>query len=116
SEEGDAASSFPGTVNIDTRHLAFGAVGEVRFPQQHRKDGRLRGGLGIIAAAEPFAEAAIGAGPEPEEGLVLRRSGIASHPRAFERIAAFENLPLQITRGSRRPAKIFESIVVRLEF
>ena len=56
----------------------FGIVArrEVRFADQHRQDRRLRAGLGIVAAAEPFAEAAIGAWAhaQPERiGVGLRQ-------------------------------------------
>ncbi len=49
------------------------------------------------------------------EGLGLRRGGVGPRARPFERIAAFENLPLQIAGGAGRPTKIFELVVVRLE-
>src|SRR6202020_114736 len=120
-----AGRSLPGAIEIDARDLAFGAIGEVRFPHEHRKDGRLRGGVRIIAADTPFAEAEISAGSEPDaervlvslgqiagrlrkrliaefprglgeqriaEGLLLRRSGIGTRARSFERIAAFDDL------------------------
>ena len=50
-----------GAVEIDARDFALGARLEIRLAQQHRQDRRLRAGLGIIGAAEPFAEAAKGA-------------------------------------------------------
>ena len=145
---GDASRPFAGAVDVDPRHLAFGAIAEVRFPDEHRKDGGLWRGLGIIAAPEPFAEAAIGAGSEPgaervyvglrhiagglrkrlvaklarglgeqgmTEGLGLRRIGVRPRARSLEGIAAFEDLTLQIARGARRPTKIFELVIVRLE-
>ena len=147
-DKGDAGRAFAGVVDIDARHLAFGAVAEVRFADQHRQNRRLRAGLRIVAAAEPFAEAAIGAGSEPDaeririslrqvagglrkrlvaeiarglgeqrvaERLRLRRIGIGPRARSLERIAAFENLPFQIACRARRPAKIFELVVMRLE-
>ena len=58
---GDAGRPFAGAVEIDAHHFALGARLEIRFAQQHRQDRRLRARLGIIGAAEPFAEAAKGA-------------------------------------------------------
>ncbi len=57
-----------------TSHI--GARLEIRFAHQHRQDRRLRAGFGIIGAAEPFAEAAIGALAERDAervGIGLRQ-------------------------------------------
>jgi hypothetical protein len=71
----DAGGPLAGAVEIDAHHLALGAGLEIRLAQQRRQNGRLRARLGIIGAAEPFAEAAKGALPEPDAeriGVSLR--------------------------------------------
>jgi hypothetical protein len=60
-DEGHAGRTLAGPVRVDPQHLGIVARREVRFAHQHRQDRRLRTGLGIVAAAEPLAEAAIGA-------------------------------------------------------
>ena len=104
-DKGDAGRAFAGGVDIDAGHLAFGAVAEVGFPDQHRKDRRLRGGFRIVAAAEPFAEAAIGAGPEADAKRVrislrqvsggLRERLIAQVPRGLAEQRLAERLRLR---------------------
>ena len=63
-DEGDAGGALAGAVEVDPGHLAIVARGEIRLAHQHRQDRRLRARLRIVAAAEPFAEAAIGARPQ----------------------------------------------------
>ena len=73
---GDAGRRLARPVEIDAGDFAFGARLEIRFAHQHRQDRGLRTGLGIIGAAEPFAEAAIGALPERDAeriGVGLRK-------------------------------------------
>ncbi len=65
-------------VEIELQHRRAGLQGEVRLLHQHRQDGGLRRGLGVIAAAELLAEAAIGARAQlqPERiGVGLRHVG-----------------------------------------
>ena len=70
-DKGDAGRALARCIEIDARHLAVVARREIRLAQQHRQDRGLRRCLGVIAAAEPFAEAAIGAGAEPHAERIL---------------------------------------------
>src|ERR1700738_3485306 len=61
---GDPSSAFPGFVEIDLKHLAVRARLKARPSYQRGQDRGLRTGLRVVAAAEPFAEAAKGARAE----------------------------------------------------
>ena len=63
---GHAGRMLAGAIEIDLEHLAFGARLEIRFAHQHRQHGGLRARLRVIGAAEPLAEAAIGALPHAD--------------------------------------------------
>ena len=74
-DEGHAGRALAGAVEIDLRHFGIVARVEIRFADQHRQDRRLRAGFRVVAAAEPFAKAAIGAGAKPQSeriGVGLR--------------------------------------------
>ena len=67
-----------GGVEVDAHHLRIGPKSEIRLAQEHRQDRRLRTRLGIVGAAEPFAEAAIAAGAHPDaERIDIRPREIA---------------------------------------
>src|SRR6202142_4384416 len=58
---GDAGRALAGRIQIDPGHFGLGLRAKIRKTQQRRQHAGLRACLGIIAAAEAFAESAIGA-------------------------------------------------------
>ena len=72
-DERDAGSALAEGIDIDPRHLAVVARRKIRLAQQRRQDRGLRRRFGVIAAAEPFAESAKGAGSQPHAKRILIR-------------------------------------------
>ncbi len=123
-DEGDAGRALAAAVEVDARDLAFGARREVRLAHQRRQNRGLRARLRIVGAAEPFAEAAIGALPELDAERVgvglrqvaggLRKRLVAELARrlGIERVA--EWLLLRRRRIGAR-ARAFERIAAPLD-
>src|ERR1700733_6652377 len=67
-DEGHAGRAGSGFIDVNFDHFRIVARGEVWFADQVRKDRGLRTCLRVVAASEPFAESAVGAGAhlEPE--------------------------------------------------
>src|SRR6185312_17390842 len=121
----DAGGALARAVEIDARDLAERARLEVRPAHEHGKQRRLRTGLRVVAAAEPLAKAAIGAGPERDAKRVrislreiargLREGRIAQLARGGGEEGRGIGLPLR-RRRIVAGARAFEGISARLLF
>src|SRR5262249_42057763 len=111
-------------VEVDARDLAVGTRLEIRLAQQRRQDGGLRARLGIVGAAEPFAEAAEGALAELDAERVgvglrevarrLRERLVAKLRRRLGEQRVAERLLLR-RRRIRTRARSLERIAARLD-
>ena len=98
---GHAGGALARGVEIDLQHFAFGPRLEIRFAHQHRQHRGLRAGLRIVGAAEPLAEAAIGALPH----IDAERVGIGARQvrrRLRERMIAERARRFREQRSARR--------------
>ena len=81
-DKGDAGRALARGIEIDPRDFAVVARREIRLAQQRRQDRGLRRGFRIVAAAEPFAEAAEGAGTHANaERILIRTRHVAGRLR-----------------------------------
>src|SRR5262249_49810352 len=82
-DEGDTGGVLARSVHIDFGNLRVVTRREVRFADQDREDRRLRTGLGVIGAAEPFAKTAIRAWAETKSERI--RVGARQIPRRLRK-------------------------------
>src|SRR5262249_11045297 len=123
-DECHAGCALARAVDVDPDDLGIVAEHEVRFADEIRQDGRLRAGFGIITAAEPLAEAAIGAGTETQAERIgvglreiarrLREWLVAELARGLAEQRMAERLRLRRRRiGSR--SRPFEGIATVMD-